>query len=35
MIQCRRCKKKIKGEPTYVGSSHRPYCKSCAGKVTE
>jgi len=34
-IKCVRCKKKIKNEPTYVGSPPRPYCKNCAGKVTE
>jgi rRNA maturation endonuclease Nob1 len=34
MIQCRRCKKKIRGEIFYVGSPPLPYCKNCAGKVT-
>lgn len=34
LIQCRRCKKKIRGEPFFVGSPARPFCKSCSSKVT-
>jgi len=35
MLKCNRCKKKIRGEPTYVGSSKTAYCKSCAEKVAK